>query len=262
MQNSKTKEQLDLQFRKPVLEYLKYLITRLECYQLAESVIQITAKRTIPHKISHTKKPNRSLNGLTNNKIERENTEYLIEFDKSTGLKPMWLDFESLEKLSKMREELIPQFSPAWTATDIKQTQPSRGVSTIDIGKTPSRRSKSMKKGQKLGIELRIQPRADSLAKIHKNGKIIKSSTKPVKQLWSLLDESTIGRRINFETHGLCHNCKRIKQISTDLIKCKYNATKCGLIVPSAITINGCSLYNGIFYSSKIKSGCEYKIFI
>ena len=212
---------------------------KLEWYQLAESVIAITSKRKASDMDSSSRK--HSFQKHPPEKSSPQQFEYLIEFDKSTGWKPMWLDYCSLGRLSKMREELLPQFSPAWGPMDLPHSQSSR-----EFGST-ARKSRSLR-----SLRITVEPKVtkalshDSVPKPsgHKSLSASKGHFKPVKQLWSLLEESTMGRRINFETHALCHHCKRIKPITTDLTRCKYSSQKKGLIVPNCLTINGCSLYN------------------
>lgn len=200
-------------------------IAQLEWCQLAESVIAITGKRkTYNHK---------------KNK-ENQNVEYLIEFDKTTGLKSMWLDYDSLTRLSRMREETLPQFSPEWDNAKVPRTQPLRSFAS-SRGSMHSRKTKSLTKVKSLPATKEKSVR--SVSKLQKP--ISKLKVKPIKQLWSLLDESTMGRRISFDTHNFCHHCKRVLPM-TSLSLCKYNSQKNGLIVPNCLNVNNVSLYNSM----------------
>jgi hypothetical protein len=208
------------------LDYLLKTIAQLEWYQLAESVIAITGKRKANENQLKCK--------------DDKDFEYLVEFDKTTGYSPLWLDYNSLKQLSKMREELLPQFSPDWGVVKITRAQPLRGISSSPAR---SRKSKSIARNKpipRIENSSRLPPRPQK--------SVSKLNVKLVKQLWSLLDESTMGRRINFETYNLCHHCKRILPMIY-LSLCKYNSQKNGLIVPNCITVNNTSLYNSILSS-------------
>jgi len=200
---------------------------RLEYYQLAESVIEIIATR----QTSKSKKNN------------AKNLEYLLEFDKGFTIKSMWVDYNSLEKLSKMREELLPHLSPTWEAFELPRAHPPRSIAQTHRRST-SRHNK-------------IFARVRSLSKARKDGEGTKmerakspkplQGTRTIKQLWSLVEESTMGRRISFETYGVCHHCRRIKAIIPYLVPCKYSSQKNGFVIPNCLTINGCTLYNSLF---------------
>ena len=69
--------------------------------------------------------------------------------------------------------------------------------------------------------------------------------TKTVKQLENLLDEDTMGRIIDFDVYGLCHHCKIVKHIETEMVRCKYSSFKSGVAIPASLTIRGVSIYNG-----------------
>eukprot|EP00826_Nyctotherus_ovalis_P056927 TRINITY_DN7769_c0_g2_i9.p1 TRINITY_DN7769_c0_g2~~TRINITY_DN7769_c0_g2_i9.p1 ORF type:complete len:234 (-),score=49.63 TRINITY_DN7769_c0_g2_i9:333-1034(-) len=206
------------------LDYTLKTVAQLDWYQLAESVIAITGKR-------------RANEGPSKNK---EDFEYLVEFDKTTGLKPLWLDYESLERLSRMREELLPQFSPDWGSVKVTRSQPLRGIIS-SRSSARSRKSKSIAKSKSRAMPMVEKENIRTPSKSQKS--ISKLNLKPVKQMWNLLDESTMGRRINFDTHNLCHHCKRILPM-THLSLCRYSSQKNGLIVPNCLTINNTSLYN------------------
>ena len=213
---------------------------KLECYQLCESIIAISAKRGACQEESNggSKKYHK-----TTPKVTERSFEYLLDFDKTTGWKSMWVDYASLERLSQMRTDLLPNFFMATPTVEITHTQSSRGMST---SRTLSRGSKSVgrKKIEEVPAETRLPPRS---ATKKPTQKVARPISKPVKQLGSLLDEENMGKRINFETHALCHHCKRIRSICTDLIRCKYSSLKNGIAVPSCITINGATLYNSTF---------------
>ena len=89
----------------------------LDLYQLAESVIAVVGQRRIDSKHVKSKWKETS----------NEELEYLLDFDKTTGFKSLWLDYESLKKLSEMRQMLLPELSPDWTA------QPARSQSTREV---------------------------------------------------------------------------------------------------------------------------------
>lgn len=207
-----------------ILNYTLKTIAQLEWYQLAESAIAITGKRKQSESPSRTK--------------DEKEFEYMVEFDKTTGLKPLWLDYDSFKRLSKMREELLPQFSPDWGTVKIVRPQPLRGIG-LSRHTARSRKSKSIARNRPLP---KIEKKS-SWSPSRSQKSITKLNLKPVKQLWSLLDESTMGRRINFDTHNLCHHCKRVLPM-TLLSACKYNSQKNGLIVPNCIAVNNTSLYN------------------
>ena len=214
-----------------ILDYLLKTIAQLEWYQLAESVMAITGKRKVNEGQLKPK--------------DAKDFEYLVEFDKTTGYSPLWLDYDSLKRLSKMREELLPQFSPDWGAVKITRAQPLRGIisSSSPARSRKSRKSKSIAKNKPI-------PRVETSSRPPRPQKSVsKLNVKPVKQLWSLLDESTMGRRINFETYNLCHHCKRVLPM-TYLYLCRYNLQKNGLIVPNCITVNNTSLYNSMLLSN------------
>jgi hypothetical protein len=211
----------------------------LEAYQLAESVIIVSAKRKM-HEI-------RSSNISKNKKKKVDNQyEYLMGFDHALGLKLIWFDNESAQRLNKMRMELMPSYDTA-TANQmsLQNTKGQSGGSTrtitADCSPHPSRGTRSVKSMQVLP-----SPPGDVVETRKKvnHGKV-STSIPQIKQLEDLLDDTIIGRSVNFSLYELCHHCKQLKPISTHMIKCCYSSGKYGTAVPACITINGAKLYNG-----------------
>lgn len=214
----------DLFHKEEIIEYLRKEIVILELYQLAESVIGIVEQGS------------RSLKKLKPNRLQ-----YKIEFDKTTELDPMLLDCESLERLSKMREKLLVQFSPLWEASDIPRSSPSRVLSPTKRSTKSPIRVQSITKLRSQSIDCQKQ-------ELRSRPSIDETPSKPFKQLWSLTDKEIMGRKIELSRYNLCHHCKSIKLIYQDLVECKYSSHRCGVIVPNVTTVNNCTLYNSNLY--------------
>ncbi len=242
------------------LLYIRQVLKRLECYQLCESVISISAKRDCSEpktkqkskaksKLPKSRTRSRSARGRSQSKPGPSDFEYQLEFDKSTGLKPMWVDYESLSRLSCMRAEHLPSFftSDATGEAPRAQTSMRMGPSRTPLRETTQgkcRKRVDERTTSASSSKLRgSSHRSQSGTTLSKSPRL---STKPIKQLGSLVDEDNMGRRINFETHAMCHHCKRVRPIATDLIRCKYNSMNKGIAAPNPMTINGVSLYNSM----------------
>eukprot|EP00826_Nyctotherus_ovalis_P034964 TRINITY_DN2957_c0_g1_i10.p1 TRINITY_DN2957_c0_g1~~TRINITY_DN2957_c0_g1_i10.p1 ORF type:complete len:240 (-),score=31.45 TRINITY_DN2957_c0_g1_i10:526-1245(-) len=209
-----------------LLKYIRGDITRLELYQLAESVVEIIATRQ------------------TGNSTNPKTLEYLLEFDKGFSIKSMWVDYASLERLSRMREDLLPHLSPTWEAFELPRAHPARSITSARGlgGSRSGKRFTTVKSVVKTRKECAGKEQRSKLTKPSQQ-----NSSKIVKQLWSLLAESTMGRRISFETYGICHHCRRVKAINSHLVACRYSSLKNGFIVPNCLTVNGCTVYNSSF---------------
>lgn len=209
-----------------LLKYIRADITRLELYQLAESVVEIVATRQ------------------TSSSTNPKTLEYLLEFDRGFSVKSMWVDYTSLERLSKMREDLLPHLSPTWEAFELPRAHPARSVASARgvPGSRSGKRFTTVKSpAKRWRDDLAKQPRAKPAKPSQQN------SSRTIKQLWSLLAESTMGRRISFESYGICHHCRKVKPLNSHLVACRYSSVRNGFIVPNCLTVNGCTVYNSSF---------------
>lgn len=220
---------------------------RLEAYQLAESILLVSAKREIKENNKKNKKA--KLKQKTKEKQDKKSYnsfEYLILFDHSLGLRLLWFDYESIKRLSDMRMELLP-----WFGAPPAQFSPNQTTHLSSPKRTPSVYNSSQPETR--GRTFKVLPFETSspTKKTHPGNKANRSTEHtsnkpPLAQISNLLDEKLLGRNINFSIYEMCHHCKQLKPISSHLIKCCYSSYKYGPAIPSFITIKGVKLYNGI----------------
>lgn len=222
---------------------------RLEAYQLAESVIAVSAKR----EICITKHSSSKKRRITE---KQKQIEYLLVFDHSLGIKPIWFDSDSTNRLSAMRMEQLPGFD---TITPTIQSKCQTVCSHLcSPSRTPSANNSHLlamptRSVKPFPIDSSVlRPCYTKDKKDCSNRE--RSSIPPLKQLGSLIEEKIIGRTVNFSVYEMCHHCKQLKPITSHLLKCGYSSLKNGTAVPTCITIKGARIYNGIFSKQSIVS--------
>jgi hypothetical protein len=190
---------------------------------------------------------------MTAAKDERH-CEYLLEFDSTIGLQPMWLEYDAITRLATLRAELQStlriysqqeQPGPSQTALSSRLATPCRLRSRTDA--RPSRRRSLVwnppHSSASASASGHRKPRDTLPTCNHRTHRDPPAAR--VKQLDNLLDPEAIGRSPSLEAYALCHHCKFLKPIASELVKCKYCSQKDGKAVPSTLTVNGVTLYNG-----------------
>lgn len=180
--------------------FIRNEIVRLECKQLAESIVQIKEKANGVKANPESKK---KLKG----KDERS-LEYELTFEEAINVLPMTLDYNNTSLLARYQQGILiaSPYDASIASTMQFNTQP---IIPQAQGGNP---------GQPLGtIERKGRKRPFE--------KSPNAEVKPIKQIVNLFDKDIVGREINFDIYGFCHHCKEIKSRSL-LVQCNYKKAK------------------------------------
>jgi ribosomal protein L36 len=225
------------------LRHLRVQITRLECYQLAESVIAVEKCSKVAGKRL----------GDSISKHHPGTSKYLVTFDKVVGINPILFDKECLSKLAKARIELL--VSSGALDTGAQTINFNTNSTSLKPEETSMHRSLRKQTPKEITNEKKRAMLQRACKEKIQNGSF-KSETPAIKQLDDLLDEKCMGKIINYEIYAICHHCKIIRNKGKEMVKCTYSSFKDGKATPACITANGVKLFNGTFQYIILHSRC------
>jgi hypothetical protein len=193
--DAKSPSDLRNQTREKQILFVRNEIVKLECKQLAESIVTIKQKPLARKTLSSSKKSGAHVYPSDSSPSD---FEYELGFDETINVFPMWLDYDNVKLLARCREDiLVTSLYDATIASAMQYTTAGGGE-----------KRESGSKSHKASSE-------DDILK----------AAKPIKQIGNLFDAEIMGREVDFELYGLCHHCKQIKP-RIELVRCCHKSTR------------------------------------
>jgi hypothetical protein len=170
--------------------FIRNEIVRLECKQLAESIVAIKEKPG-PERASAEQK-----------RKKRECQEYELMFDEAINVLPMTLDLDNVKLLARYQQGIL--ITSPYDASIASSMQFNTSAAPPQSSLLPESKAARGRKKQQSGAP---------------------DEVKPIKQIANIFDKDIVGREVDFRLYGFCHHCKEIKPRNT-MVQCKYRAAK------------------------------------